>query len=79
MRLLNWIYDNLNSGGEVILGNFHVENPAKSFMDYIFEWKLIHRSESDMDRLFSQSLFGGCSEIFLEEAGVNMFAVGVKK
>ncbi len=79
VALLHWIYERLALGGEVILGNFHPCNPAKALMDYVLEWKLIHRSEDDMRRLFAASPFGVCSEIVFEEEQINLFAVGVRK
>jgi CRP-like cAMP-binding protein/SAM-dependent methyltransferase len=78
VRLLNWIHAGLAPGGEVILGNFHPRNPLKAAMDYVLDWKLIHRSEADMDRLFAASAFGGCKEIVFEETGINLFATGVR-
>lgn len=78
VKLLHWIHARLAPGGSVILGNFHDANPIKAFMDYVLEWKLIHRSEADMQRLYAASPFDGCSEIVFEPAKVNLFAVGVK-
>ncbi len=50
-------------------------NPAKEFMDYVLDWKLIHRTEEEMNRLFSASAFHrACSRIFFEEGGINLFA-----
>jgi extracellular factor (EF) 3-hydroxypalmitic acid methyl ester biosynthesis protein len=79
IALLNWIHGCLSSGGKVILGNFHPRNPDRAVMDLILDWKLIHRTEHDMNRLFEVSSFGRpCSEIRFEEEGINMFACGIK-
>ena len=79
VKLLNSIYGLLRPGGRVVLGNFHPRNPSKMLMEAVLQWKLIHRDEADMNRLFRASLFGqDCSEIFFEDAQVNLFAVGVK-
>lgn len=79
IAMLNWIYDILEPGGRVLLGNFHPKNPNKAFMDYVLEWKLIHRDEDDMNRLFLASKFGKpCDRILFEEEGINLFAEGVK-
>jgi SAM-dependent methyltransferase len=51
VRLLDFIHDQLRPGGRVILGNFHPRNTSKAFMDYVLDWKLIHRDEADMNRL----------------------------
>jgi extracellular factor (EF) 3-hydroxypalmitic acid methyl ester biosynthesis protein len=79
LNLLNYIYAQLKPGGWCILGNFHPVNPTRAMMDYILDWKLIHRTEEDMHRLFSQSRFGkNCDKIRFEPAGVNLFAFGQK-
>ncbi len=76
VQLLNFVHDNLKPGGSVVLGNFHPVNPNKAFMDHILEWKLIHRDEQDMHRLFGQSKFGKAADrILFEQEGINMFAV----
>lgn len=80
IKLLNWIHARLQSGGTVILGNFHPNNYCKGVMDYVLEWKLIHRSEEDMHRLFSSSAFGRpCTRIQFENEGINLFAECVKQ
>ena len=77
--LLNYIYDRLAPGGRVILGNFHPDNPDKALMDHVLDWRLIHRTEDDMNRLFVASKFAApCTRILFEQQGVNLFAEGVK-
>lgn len=73
--LLNYIHKILKPGGKVILGNFHTSNPNKALMDYVFKWKLIHRSEEDMHQLFLQSVFKKeCDKIQFEAERINLFA-----
>lgn len=75
IRLLNYIHGLLRPGGRVILGNFHTSNRSKAIMDHLFDWKLIHRDENDMNRIFRASLFGrDCSEILYEDQRLNLFA-----
>ena len=75
VKLLDWIYGRLRPGGTVILGNFHPNNYGKEMMDYVLEWRLIHRSEEDMHRLFTCSAFGrSCTRIQFEDEGINLFA-----
>ena len=57
IKMLDFIYDVLAPGGRVILGNFHPSNQTRALMDYLLEWRLIHRTEADMDRLFAASKF----------------------
>lgn len=79
IKLINYAHALLKDGGQLVLGNFHTNNPMKAFMDHVLEWKLIHRSEEDMDRLFEASNFGKpCSEIRFEDEGINMFAFCTK-
>ncbi|MDP6581198.1 MAG: cyclic nucleotide-binding domain-containing protein [Vicinamibacterales bacterium] len=75
VALLNYAYEVLAEGGKVILGNFHPRNAAKAFMDYVLDWKLIHRTEEDMNRLYEMSRFGRpCTRIQYEAEGINLFA-----
>ena len=78
-KIIDLIYDLLAPGGRVILGNFHPRNPMKATMDHVLDWRLIHRTEEDMDRLFQASRFGRtCSNIRLEPEGINLFAECIK-
>lgn len=76
IQLLNYIYTLLAPGGRVILGNFHKQNVYKEYMDYVVEWRLIHRDEQDMNRLVKQSAFNKPVDHFTFEAeNINMFAL----
>lgn len=80
VRLLDYVYDLLRPGGRVILGNFHPRNPTKAMMDYVLDWRLIHRDEADMNRLFAASKFGRpCDEIRYEPQRINLFAICAKR
>jgi extracellular factor (EF) 3-hydroxypalmitic acid methyl ester biosynthesis protein len=57
VRLLDLVHGLLKPGGRVILGNFHAGNPCKAFMDHVLEWRLAHRREEDVNRLFGASRF----------------------
>jgi hypothetical protein len=80
VKLLNFVHEKLRPGGRVILGNFHPRNPTKAMMDHVLDWKLIHRDENDMNRLFEASRFGrACDEIRFEPRQVNLFAIASKR
>ncbi len=80
IALLNYAHSVLRPGGKVVLGNFHTRNPDKVLMDHILDWKLIHRTEEDMNRLYQSSHFAQtCTAIRFEESGVNMFAECVRQ
>lgn len=79
IKLLNFSYEALSKGGSLMVGNFHTRNHAKAFLDHIIDWKLVHRDESDMDRLYRDSLFEQPStRIIFEEEQVDMFAECVR-
>jgi extracellular factor (EF) 3-hydroxypalmitic acid methyl ester biosynthesis protein len=76
---LTWIHERLAPGGKVVLGNFHPRNPDRAFMDYVLDWRLIHRDEQDMNRMFQASKFKApCSDIKFEGEGINLFAMGIR-
>lgn len=75
IKLLDWVHAQLASGGRVVLGNFHSRNPTRGLMDHVLDWRLIHRDETDMNRLFQSSRFGrAATRIVFEDEGINMFA-----
>lgn len=78
--LLNYVHKLLRPGGKVLLGNFHPQNSTRAMMDYILDWKLIHRNEEDMNRLFQSSNFAHpCTDLRFEPEGINLFAECIKK
>jgi SAM-dependent methyltransferase len=78
-RLMDYGWRCLAPGGELLLGNFHPRNPDKAIMDHILDWRLIHRDEAQMDRLFQRSSFGRpCTSQVLEAERVNLFASCLK-
>ncbi len=79
VKLLNWIHGRLRPGGKVILCNFHPNNYCKELMDYVLEWRLIHRSEEDMNRLFTYSAFvRSCTLTQFENEGIILISECVK-
>jgi len=80
IAMLSYIHSLLRPGGKVVLGNFHPKNTSKAMMDYLLDWKLIHRTEDDMNRLFKASAFKQtCTNIRYEAEGINLFAEGIKQ
>ena len=75
IELLSYIYGLLSDGGRLLLCSFHTSNHWEKFMQQIFRWELIHRSEEDIERLFRLSRFGRSPDrIFFEEEGVCLFS-----
>jgi extracellular factor (EF) 3-hydroxypalmitic acid methyl ester biosynthesis protein len=77
-KLVTRCYDYLKPGGVVIIGNFSPTNPHRAFMDYIVRWKLIHRSEDDLKKLFADTPFGQNIKVISEPHSINLFAVAQK-
>jgi hypothetical protein len=78
LALIKRAYDCLEDEGTLIIGNFGESNDNRAFLDYILQWRLIHRSEEDLLGVFSKTRFGGCVKVMAEENGVNLFAVATK-
>ncbi|MGA7054959.1 MAG: class I SAM-dependent methyltransferase [Mycobacterium sp.] len=76
VRLLDWIYDRLRPGGIAVVGNFDVDNPDKTFMDHVLDWKLFHRSAQDLTELFARSKFDAVPvDVRFEDTCINLFAL----
>lgn len=80
VALIDFCHDTLRPGGRLILGNFHTSNPEKAMMDYLVDWRLIHRTEDDVNTLYEQSKFGKpCSRILWEDQHINLFGECVRE
>ena len=75
--IINKLYQMLIPGGELVVGNFHVSNPSRPFMEYWGDWHLIHRTEQELKNLLSNSSAVQKSVIF-EDSGSQMF-LAIKK
>jgi hypothetical protein len=74
-KLMDWVHGCLAPGGEMILGNFHTSSRTKALADYVLDWRMIHRTVDDMNRLCAGSAFQRpCTEILFEAAQVDLFA-----
>lgn len=77
--LLKKFYKYIKPGGEMIIGNFNVENPSRKIMEILGDWFLYHRSS---DELTGFALQAGVAceniEIISEPLGINLF-LRVKK
>ncbi|MFE0061735.1 class I SAM-dependent methyltransferase family protein [Streptomyces sp. NPDC059003] len=75
VSLVNVVHRMLRLGGRILLGNFHPRNTTRALMDHVFDWRLIHRDEHDLDRLLQTSAFGRpATRMLSEPLGVNLFA-----
>ncbi len=66
------LYQLLNTGGEMVTGNFHVSNPSKYYMEYWLDWVLYYRTEDEF-----KDLIGDIStadvKVSFEDTGSQMF------
>jgi extracellular factor (EF) 3-hydroxypalmitic acid methyl ester biosynthesis protein len=67
----------LKPGGEMVIGNFHVSNPSRYYMEYWLDWVLYYRSEEDFMDLITDADSIDAS-VFFENTGSQMF-LHVKK
>ena len=72
--LINNLYRHLDAEAELVVGNFHPDNPSRDYMEIIGDWHLIYRSEIDLMKLARRA--GFCLNdirIGVEPANVNLF------
>lgn len=65
------IFEGLRVGGQLIIGNFNVENPNQFEMDLALDWRLIYRSKDDMKQLFGH--LPGDMAMETENLNINLF------
>lgn len=66
------IYHLLLPGGELLIGNYHVDNTSKWFMEYWHDWVLYHRTEDEFKNLLRDTNAVEI-DVFLEQARCQMF------
>ncbi|OHD62815.1 MAG: hypothetical protein A2176_02950 [Spirochaetes bacterium RBG_13_51_14] len=66
------IYSLLEPGGSMFIGNYHVQNRSRWFMEYWLDWVLYYRTEEDMIELIRDTDAEAVSILF-EESGCQMF------
>jgi len=76
--LIQFFYQCLNGGGQIVIGNFDEDNNYKYYMEYCGEWYLIYRNEELMIDLASEVKNAKTVFVEKEETGLNDFLV-IKK
>lgn len=66
------LYEALAPGGELLIGNFHVGNPSRVYMEYWMDWVIYYREETEFLEL-AADLPGATSSVFFEATGSQMF------
>jgi extracellular factor (EF) 3-hydroxypalmitic acid methyl ester biosynthesis protein len=72
-RLVELFCTMIKPGGIVIVTNVAAANPRKAWMEYVMEWNLIYRDESEMADLIPEGFPVARTEITPDSTGVNLF------
>jgi extracellular factor (EF) 3-hydroxypalmitic acid methyl ester biosynthesis protein len=70
--VLGKLYQLLKPGGEMVIGNFHVSNPNRYYMEYWLDWVLYYRTEEDFTNLL-KGVSNAETKLFFEDNKVQMF------
>lgn len=70
--VLSQLYRLLKPGRTMVIGNFHVSNPSRVYMDYWLDWVLYYRTEEEFRSLVRPELEAE-TELSFEETGSQMF------
>lgn len=76
-EVLKQLYLSLEIGGELVIGNFHISNPSKYYMEYWLDWSLFYRTEHQFLDLI-KGVESAESKVIFEDTGSQMF-LHVKK
>ena len=72
--LIRRYYEFVKEGGEMIIGNFNIENPSRKIMEVLGDWFLYHRS---VDELHDFARRAGIPDdkisVIQEPLGINLF------
>jgi extracellular factor (EF) 3-hydroxypalmitic acid methyl ester biosynthesis protein len=75
--ILGKLYQLLSKDGDLLIGNFHISNPSRCYMEYWLDWVLYYRNEEEFLRLMPDKTAGQAKVLF-EETRSQMF-LHVKK
>ncbi len=66
------LYRLLKPGGQLLIGNYHVSNPARIYMEYWLDWPLFYRNEREMEAV-AKRCEGAITKVEFEDTGSQMF------
>jgi extracellular factor (EF) 3-hydroxypalmitic acid methyl ester biosynthesis protein len=72
-ELTEILYEWVAPGGSLITTNVDVFNPRRLTMDYIMEWHLIYRNQSDLVSLKPKSISSDVCKVTSDDTGVNIY------
>lgn len=70
--VLTKLWEVVAPGGELIVGNYHVKNATRIYMEYWMDWAIYHRTEAELLEL-AADLVGAQPTLTFEETGSQMF------
>jgi extracellular factor (EF) 3-hydroxypalmitic acid methyl ester biosynthesis protein len=70
--VLGKLYQILKPGGTMLIGNFHVSNPSRCYMEYWLDWVLYYRSEEEFTDLLGNAESAEAN-VFFEDSGSQLF------
>lgn len=70
--VLGKLYQILKPGGNMLIGNFHVSNPSRCYMEYWLDWVLYYRTEEEFIGLLGDAPSAKAS-VFFEDTRSQMF------
>ena len=65
------LYRLLKGGGEMVIGNFHISNASRYYMEYWLDWVLYYRSEQEFRDLL-KNVESAVANIVFEDTGNQM-------
>jgi len=71
------LYRLLKGGGEMVIGNFHISNASRYYMEYWLDWVLYYRSEQEFRDLL-KNVESAVANIVFEDTG-NQMLMQVKR
>ena len=75
--ILGKLFQLLEKGGDLLIGNFHDSNPSRCYMEYWLDWVLYYRNEEEFLGLMPNGA-GGQATVLFEDTKSQMF-LHVKK
>lgn len=72
-RLVDLFCTMVRPGGRVIVTNVAANNPRKAWMEYVMEWNLIYRDNTEMEDLIPDTSPIVSSSVKADSTGVNLF------
>lgn len=72
--LIRKMWQWLENGGKIVVGNFHPSNPNKNHMEWCLGWFLFHRTERELVEICRKARIpDNCITFKYEPLGINLF------